>query len=412
MNIEAIHNNAIKAFENTPVAEIIKNEHIAEDSEIPKRVLKSEKRETYVPEVLKKLTQFQKEEWAIQLAIEFKRKYPKYGKGLSQDLQKDCEKILALFKDTIAEKAAEKPKVQPCDDFAGEWRTIAALKKQLESPENIVKLFLKVKHCTEVFEQKQTAASKNFDKTDKEIDPHSIGVSLFKLENRESYLLGGCPKTIEEAQNTFDVILKEGAPVLISLHQPHEIKNKLSFWANNVLSKLKLRNGWKIENMTEKELANTEKKENEDSKFQIVESTLLATRNGEKRTLHHFHYIGWENHELVPRLDLMNSLLDQSDKLSPSCEKPIWINCKGGVGRTGTVALARACRCAIQEQLKQGTKFEDVKINIPLLLYHLREKRAGLLSVAENFVNVYKAAVDYADTLNKGHLASKEKGVG
>jgi protein tyrosine phosphatase len=79
--------------------------------------------------------------------------------------------------------------------------------------------------------------------------------------------------------------------------------------------------------------------------------------------------------------------------------KPVGINCKGGVGRTGVLATVVYGMQHIDEQLADGKKFNDISINLAELNYDLRRERRGLVSHSGQFVQVHKALGNYARTI-------------
>jgi len=433
---------AIKAFSNTPVGKIIKKEKITEGEKIPKVLLQSEEREKLIPIFLQKIAQFPKEKWAFDVARKFHEKFLEHGKDLPGKLKLEIRNTLEIFNGAIThktisflvkrdnEKTCSKltPSpligIRPFHDFPLEWCTLAELKTKLKDPDALDALFMKLTLREKVLDQRLINTPREAAKAKKELCPYSypydfnragkdikglfINASFAEIGGRQSYLLGTCPKTIEDAQNTFDVILKEGVRVLISLHQSKEIGPTGDFWAEKVLSKLTLRDGWKIHNLEkDSSLDGTKafaKKLNEEKKNpsddpQIIERHLLAERQGEKREIVHLHYKDWHDCLAAPIPLLMNTLLDRKDEISPSKEIPIWINCKAGIGRTGAIALLDLSRREVKEQLKAGTKLEEVSINIPALLYRLRQERASALSNPKSFLHVYQCMVDFMESL-------------
>jgi|GEM_PF-2790457 len=479
MNIEAI-----KAFANTELKPII--EKASEDKKVPKLLLKlpSTEREKLIPLFLEALSQNKAQKWAITMVTKFNKKYQECG--LSKELQEKCAKTMTIFDTEISSakvaKAAKKAKkaqqklsfLQRVNEmslmtstsssstalstttapttaapvalnkFPEGWVSLAELPKKLENREELETLFHQVKFRTQnvdpnLINKPRHAAQAHkdicnycgpydFNRAGKDIDGLFINASLAKIDDRQSYILGICPRSIKAAQDTFDVILKEGTTVLISLHQPHEVEITGAFWENDVL-KLKnpdgtpgftLRDGWSIEKvseetvqakkmqktiteteMKEEQKTPTEEKENDDSKFQIIESKLIARKGKEERTIYHLLYKGWEDHHAAPIALLMNDLLDRKDTRSPSKEAPIWINCHAGAGRTGTVALLDLCRREIKEQLQQGIKLDEIKINPAELLYRIRQERPKQLARAEGFVNVYQCLAEFVASLKK-----------
>ena len=424
----------LRSFSGTLFEEFIKKEKIFSGERMPKFLLRSAEREKYIPSFLQKLTECQKEEWAIQLAVKFDERYQECKQDLSQKVRQICEKTLAIFEATIgqnrrdierlarnkelATKADFRIGMRPFFDFSGEWRTLAQIVEQLKDPKRMEALFKKIDERTQILDRTLLATPHlaadsrpklcpfsfpyDFNRAGGDTEGLFINASHVKIRDRQSYILGSCPQTIEDAQNTFDVILKEGVKVIISLHQPEEIGPTGVFWDQEVLSKLKLQDGWAIAKAEQDKRIDSGKSD----ELQIIQKHLVVTKL-DKQTRHIvvLHYKGWHDQNEPPNLRLVSELLDRKDDLSPSIETPLWINCKCGVGRTGVMALLDLCRCEIREQLKRKVKLEEVLLNIPMLLYSLRQQRACLLrNHPENFIDVYQCVVDFAESLKNKEM--------
>lgn len=141
----------------------------------------------------------------------------------------------------------------------------------------------------------------------------------------------------------FQIALERGEHLFVSLHESDEhAENRINdFWQNNRLSTLRVP-GWTFEKIVEKDLSHGGQEGQKVAR--IVESTLLATNGAEQRVLTHIHFDKWPDRSPMPSEELFDVLLHRIAEVSPSPKLGIWINCIGGVGRTGTTAVARYCR--------------------------------------------------------------------
>lgn len=206
------------------------------------------------------------------------------------------------------------------------------------------------------------------------------------------FLLFGCPYTLQEASDLFDIILHQGIRVIVSLHQHDEPAGKMNdFFEDQRLISCKLRDGWLIRKISEKIL-------DEDPLFQegtcmprIVESILLASKGVEQIRLRHFHYDGWQDGHPAPSESFLDELYRNIEPLL-SPKTPIAINCIGGVGRSGTFALGLYNRRYIDQCMKGLER----KINIPENLYReFRRRRAGVIRDPRQLAQVYSITAKY-----------------
>ena len=98
----------------------------------------------------------------------------------------------------------------------------------------------------------------------------------------------------------------------------------------------------------------------------------------------HLHYVGWKDRKAIPDERLYQKLLDRMKELSPIGNAPISINCRGGVGRTGTTAAAYALEYS-------GKKM----VNIPQTIFDLRKQRKGMVGQETQFSQVYSVLGRY-----------------
>src|SRR5207244_1443289 len=99
----------------------------------------------------------------------------------------------------------------------------------------------------------------------------------------------------------------------------------------------------------------------------------------EKRTLTHLHYNAWRDGHPMPDEKLLHILHDRIQALNPSSKVPIAINCRAGVGRTGTIAVSHHLRQEIERQIAAGKNLDDIRVNIPATVYAFRKQRENVL---------------------------------
>jgi protein tyrosine phosphatase len=121
---------------------------------------------------------------------------------------------------------------------------------------------------------------------------------------------------------------------------------------------------------------------------QLVESTLLASRGGEKVELTHLHYDGWIDRNPMPSIELFDTLMHRAKTLSPSQSSPIAVNCRGGIGRTGVFLVSHFLLTQIINQLEEKTPVDSLKVNVADAIYMFRGERKRVLSGSKELVQV------------------------
>lgn len=204
----------------------------------------------------------------------------------------------------------------------------------------------------------------------------------------QNFLLFGCPRGAKDTSDFFDTVLRRGIRVIVSLNANGESRRRyFNFWENERLKTLTLRDGWSIEKVAERILAA------EPTGFpKVVESTLLASKGDEKIELHHFHYDGWKDKQPMPSEGLLDILYRRIEEINPSPDPAIAINCRGGVGRTGTGAVGYYARRYVDRVLSTGTK---QTVNIPEIIYQFRKRRSGIIGQPSQLAQVYSLTYQY-----------------
>ncbi len=218
----------------------------------------------------------------------------------------------------------------------------------------------------------------------------------------QNFLIMGCPRGARDTSDFFDTVLQQGIKVLVSLHQRDEAQERYhDFWENSRLETLTLRDGWSIKKVNETVLDQKEMEEGGTRVPRIVESTLLATRGEESVELTHLHYDGWRDKNPMPSEELLETLYRRVEMLSPSPKTPVAINCKGGVGRSGTCAVGLYVRRYIRKALVEGV---DLRVNIPEIIYReFRRRRSGIIGQPTQLAQVYSMAAQYYQRVKKAY---------
>ncbi|XP_009866617.1 PREDICTED: tyrosine-protein phosphatase non-receptor type 14, partial [Apaloderma vittatum] len=118
--------------------------------------------------------------------------------------------------------------------------------------------------------------------------------------------------------------------------------------------------------------------------------------SGQERTVWHLQYTDWPDHgcpeEVQGFLSYLeeiqsvrrhtNSVLDSSN----NCNPPIVVHCSAGVGRTGVVILT---------ELMIGCLEHNEKVDVPVMLRHLREQRMFMIQTIAQYQFVYQVLIQF-----------------
>ncbi|KAK2535615.1 Ptpn14 [Columba guinea] len=118
--------------------------------------------------------------------------------------------------------------------------------------------------------------------------------------------------------------------------------------------------------------------------------------SGQERTVWHLQYTDWPDHgcpeEVQGFLSYLeeiqsvrrhtNSVLDSSN----TCNPPIVVHCSAGVGRTGVVILT---------ELMIGCLEHNEKVDVPVMLRHLREQRMFMIQTIAQYKFVYQVLIQF-----------------
>lgn len=118
-----------------------------------------------------------------------------------------------------------------------------------------------------------------------------------------------------------------------------------------------------------------------------------GVRRDERRYITHFHIENWADHG-PPVNEVFCCLLDSIDTVHPWNDRPIFVHCAGGIGRSGTFVAAHS----IRKEIKQSGRLTTV--NVAKRIIELRTQRAKLVSQPSQVHAVYAAV---HQLLDKGH---------
>ncbi|CAI5770979.1 tyrosinenon-receptorprotein phosphatase non-receptor type 14 [Podarcis lilfordi] len=114
---------------------------------------------------------------------------------------------------------------------------------------------------------------------------------------------------------------------------------------------------------------------------------------GQEKTVWHLQYTDWPDHGCPEEQGFLsyleeiqsvrrhtNSVLDSSN----NCNPPIVVHCSAGVGRTGVVILT---------ELMIGCLEHNERVDVPVMLQHLREQRMFMIQTIAQYKFVYQVLI-------------------
>ena len=288
-------------------------------------------------------------------------------------------------------KLKAKAKHMEKNDFEQAKITLDKIKSRVEDDPAIRKLKTK---CENNF--KRLMGHPPFDKyrAGKNIKGLYINATHAKTEHQH-FLLSACPLNATEARDYLETAVDQKTTVLVSLLQSFELKSgSNNFWKNKTLKKIKLRDGTIFVQEPSEIL---HQKSSEKRAPKIVETRLTY---GQK-TCTHLHYDGWKDKNPAPSVELLGLLMDKICELSPDPAIPVGINCRGGVGRTGVLAVSLYLRREIDSQIASGVALDDISINIPETIYAFRKMKKSMVSTPQQFAQIYRVLAHYYEQLKE-----------
>ncbi|NWS76343.1 PTN22 phosphatase, partial [Crotophaga sulcirostris] len=144
--------------------------------------------------------------------------------------------------------------------------------------------------------------------------------------------------------------------------------------------------------------------EAEEMKTEYVIRTLKVTLNKEIRTINHFHYKNWPDHDVPSSIDPILELISEVRCYQPDDSVPICVHCSAGCGRTGVI-------CAVdytQKLLKDG--IVPVNFSIFNLIQEMRTQRPSLVQTEEQYKLVYDVVIELFQRQIKALNAREDSG--
>ncbi|XP_074833484.1 tyrosine-protein phosphatase non-receptor type 22 [Carettochelys insculpta] len=126
----------------------------------------------------------------------------------------------------------------------------------------------------------------------------------------------------------------------------------------------------------------------EEKKNEYVIRTLKVTLNKVIRTIYHFHYKNWPDHDVPSSINPILELIWDMRCYQADDNIPICIHCSAGCGRTGVI-------CAIDytwKLLKDGIVPET--FSIFSLIQNMRTQRPSIVQTQEQYELVYDAVIE------------------
>ncbi|PAA80179.1 hypothetical protein BOX15_Mlig005312g1 [Macrostomum lignano] len=144
----------------------------------------------------------------------------------------------------------------------------------------------------------------------------------------------------------------------------------------------------------------------------ITVNTLEVERRpgDEKRTVMHYQYVGWPDHNVPSDPGSVIRLLINVREKARDMEKcakndfgPIVVHCSAGIGRTGSVIIIDMLLNFIEAM---GLNCD---IDIQKLTHHVRSKRSGMVQTESQYKFVYKAVQAYVQQLQELQVQQQQQ---
>jgi hypothetical protein len=122
-------------------------------------------------------------------------------------------------------------------------------------------------------------------------------------------------------------------------------------------------------------------------------STYTVTRLGKTKTIHRYHYKKWPDGTAIDVEQLKTLIADVTCHTQGAFEKPLWIHCYMGVGRTGTLITG----LSIKEKIEKGEITKgNLRTKLVDIIVGFRTERAHDFINAPEQINLL---YDYASSL-------------
>lgn len=415
----------------------------ANAKDVVKNLLKSPQRNSVLPLFLDSLKKQHESAYVSQIVENYKKSYPTIQAELTDDIQ---AKSLATFTVFQKQKATEQlvsttTTLSAYDKFPDENHLISDFTKLAKETDRMTRLREEISNRTKRLDPTMIniphEASKKNTKCYENIYPYDHNRSL---KEKPGFYYASSDVVLPHSQNMvlsrhpmpntvnayFEMVIEKKAPLLITLCSPHEKPTIIPFWSNDILKTLQLPDGWTVINdeqstailqegeeyalipkdekpkFSEEELSN--KKDEKFAKWRprIVERLLIASNGKEEHKMTHLHYENWPDDQPATSEALLKTLFRRKDEKVQNKEIPLVINCREGIGRTGVFALIDWGKKVIDAELLSGKKLDEIRLNIPEMIYQLRRERREMVTSKEQLAQIYAMLGDYYTCLKQG----------
>ena len=208
---------------------------------------------------------------------------------------------------------------------------------------------------------------------------------------RQRYIAAQCPLPAGLA-DFWRAVLETQTPTIVALLMPQDAHGRhCQYWSKEALP-ITI-DGWTVSLSGQEEVLAESKTAPEQK---IVQRTIVASKKHEARELCHLHYENWPDFG-APDPALFSAFLFLVDELHPWDERPLFVHCAAGAGRTGVFLAAHSLR----KELLAGAP----TVNIPERLFSLRVQRPKTISTPKQCEAVYLALLA---PLSLPHLIAKQ----
>ena len=224
---------------------------------------------------------------------------------------------------------------------------------------------------------------------------------IIDSETGYSYLLTPCPKNIYEAGDLFHLGIIQKINVFVSALSIGENGCCSDFWTDDALRSMPFRSGIQGDlggPQTPGLIAkdgdfSSEKLKSDGTTLPCIRQKIIKFRipgDPNPIIIKHLHFDNWKDGQICPNEDLVNDLIDliEMNSIKPNSTR-IQINCRHGKGRSVTILVCHLLRQKIRLHLSQGIPLQDIRVNIPELIFKFRNIRPDFLAHHQQMTNVY-----------------------
>lgn len=111
---------------------------------------------------------------------------------------------------------------------------------------------------------------------------------------------------------------------------------------------------------------------------------ITSTETGSVKNVKRYHYADWKDFDAVS-LSTLHTLVQKVETLSPHIKDLVWVHCRAGVGRTGTLITA----LILKEKIEGGEiNTENLVTSLETIILELRKERGSAFIQQESQLNL------------------------